>query len=357
MNTRKAEGMQIDLEAIRRRESEGWIKSQRHPHLPLTIYNYTDLCQYKRAWDHYTMMCRGLIVDDDGFVVARPFPKFFNLSEYEQHIGPLPDEPFMVQEKMDGSLIIFTLYNGAFVVASRGSFTSEQARWAGAMLVRQSYPDGLQSGLTYLFEYISPENRIVVDYGDERNLYLLAVIDNETGIDQGLSQFDLGFPLVTHYHELHDLRDMPERDNAEGYVIRFASGLRVKVKHEEYVRLHRIVTGLTEKAIWERLKNGESVMDDLDGVPDELYEWAQLTEHKIMDRWFSLEEEAREAFFKIEAEAGPDASRKNLALAIQRESKELQPILFAFLSGKDHEPILWKAVKPASPTSKNLTGS
>ncbi|MFD9467067.1 hypothetical protein [Streptomyces sp. NPDC060027] len=37
---------------------------------------------------------------------------------------------------------------------------------------------------------------------------------------------------------------------AEGYVIRWPGGLRAKAKLAEYVRLHKVLTGITERDIW-----------------------------------------------------------------------------------------------------------
>ncbi|MET9842806.1 hypothetical protein ABZZ01_34320, partial [Streptomyces virginiae] len=64
-------------------------------------------------------------------------------------------------------------YAGRWRVASKGSFISAQAVWAQRRL------DGadtaaLHPGTTYLAEILYPQNRIVVDYGDRRDLVLLA---------------------------------------------------------------------------------------------------------------------------------------------------------------------------------------
>ena len=82
---------------------QGYITSQTHPSLPLTIYNYTAKAQFDRYWNDATLHCRGLVLDADYRPVARPLPKFFNLSEYQ---GTLPDGVPNIYEKLDGSLII-----------------------------------------------------------------------------------------------------------------------------------------------------------------------------------------------------------------------------------------------------------
>lgn len=82
----------------------GKIRTQRHSTHPLLILNYTQEAQYANSWDELTKAARGLVVEDLGTdqmrIVARPFAKFFNLSEVG--MSALPDEPYTVYEKMDG---------------------------------------------------------------------------------------------------------------------------------------------------------------------------------------------------------------------------------------------------------------
>jgi len=158
----------------------GLVTRKQHPTLPLSIYTYTRTAQYSRAWTTATLRCRGLIADDTtGDIVAWPFPKFFNVGEHalgHDYAPPLPDEPFRIYDKVDGSLGIVFYYGGRWHVASKGSFVSEQALWAQARLDRRT-TGYLIPGNTYLVEIIYPENRIVVDYGDREDLVLLGAFN------------------------------------------------------------------------------------------------------------------------------------------------------------------------------------
>ena len=117
--------MKYNLEVLSGYIERGLVIKQNHPTLPLSIYNYSRTCQYDGMWDDITLNCRGLVLDLDGNVIAKPFPKFFN---YEEHTPEeIPNESFEVYEKMDGSLGIFFYYEGEWHMATRGSFTSEQA--------------------------------------------------------------------------------------------------------------------------------------------------------------------------------------------------------------------------------------
>ena len=95
----------------------------------------------------------------------------------------IPQLPFEVFEKLDGSLGILYWLNNLPYIATRGSFESEQARHATEILHGryQHTFSSMDTNKTYLFEIIYPENRIVVDYGEMDDLILLTVIDNQTG--------------------------------------------------------------------------------------------------------------------------------------------------------------------------------
>jgi RNA ligase len=139
------------LEILNRYYEDGWLIKQTHPTLDLTIWNYSPRVQYERQWDVITTQCRGLVTNSKGEIVARPFKKFFNYEEHKPE--DLPNEEFVVYEKMDGSLGILFYYENEWILASRGSFTSEQSIKGTEML--KKYPlEKLDRNNTYLFEII-----------------------------------------------------------------------------------------------------------------------------------------------------------------------------------------------------------
>ena len=103
----------FDLDELDYEVKAGNVRVQRHPDLPLRIFNYTEAAAYASHWTPVTLACRGLILDDHGAIVARPFPKFFNLEELVRagHSVPL-DSNWTATEKMDGSLGIVTPLRG-----------------------------------------------------------------------------------------------------------------------------------------------------------------------------------------------------------------------------------------------------
>lgn len=314
------------------------VSVQKHSYADLYIHNYTAKAQYDRVWDEITLQCRGLITDGKGKIVARPFHKFFNLEELGK--SQLPTEPFEVFEKMDGSLGILYWVEDTPYIATRGSFNSEQADIGTHILYTQySYLiDELNKEHTYLFEIIYPANRIVVDYKGERDLVLLAVIETATGKE--LSLPNIGFTKVKQYKGIKDYTKLSEleKPNREGFVIKFASGLRVKVKFEEYVRLHRVITGVSTKSVWEYLSEGRDLQEMLDRVPDEFYDWVKETEKELTGKFVEIAEQCRRDFKEL-------PSRKETALYFN--TCQYPKILFSMLTGKDYAKQIWKLVKPA----------
>lgn len=145
--------------------ADGLVRVQRHPSLPLRIFNYTEHTVYSRTWTTATLQSRGLIVDDQDQVIARPWRKFFNAFELEDTVLDL-HAPVEVTDKADGSLGIYYPTVDGPAVATRGSFAGEQAQHATA-LYRVQYQGKWApvDGWTYLFEIVYPQNRIVLDYG------------------------------------------------------------------------------------------------------------------------------------------------------------------------------------------------
>lgn len=329
--------MKMNKQLLAEMIQRNYVKVQKHPSHDLFIYNYTAAAQYDRHWNDCTLSCRGLIMDGDGNVIARPFPKFFNLGEYENQL--IPNEPFEVFEKMDGSLGILYWIGEEPRIATRGSFVSEQSKIATELL-HSTYSDAiskLDKGLTYLFEIIYPENRIVVDYGDHKALVLIGVIDKNSGRDMPLPA--IGFPVVSKYNGLNDIHQLKasETFNKEGFVIRFKSGYRLKVKFDEYQRIHRIVTNVSSISIWEYLKEGKPFDDILERVPDEFFEWVRNKKNQLIDEYHAILAQAK-ADFKVLND------RKETALYFQ--TCQYPALMFNLLDGKPVERTIWKMIRP-----------
>lgn len=330
------------LKELQERVEKKLLTCRKHPTADLWIYNYTPTCQFDKLWDEYTMMARGLILDSEGNAIARPFKKFFNLAE---HTGILPDGEPEIFEKFDGSLgILYWISDDAFI-ATRGSFESDQAI-KGTALLKGYRTAGLDRSKTYLFEIIYPENRIVVDYGAREELVLLAVIDTETGAEEKLENFCGDFPFVDKINLEVESLGKKQEVNKEGFVLKWPNGFRLKYKFEEYVRLHRILTGFSERRVWELMRDGEDFEQFLDKVPDEFYQWIKDVRNRLNSEFLTLKMKT----MRLVKELEEGWTRKEQAEYILKNGKEISALAFKCLDGKDYDNLLWDAIYP--PASK-----
>lgn len=332
-----------------------YIRVNKHPELDLYIYNYTQTTQFERIWNEWTLMCRGLVLDVDGNIVARPIPKFFNYEEPEVVIPE--NEPMEIFQKLDGSLIEIFKWRGHVIVASRGSFTSDVALHAEYLLKNKhaGFMEKIEEGKTYIFESITPLGRIVVDYGNKDDLVLLTIMDNDTA-DESID-YDLGFEVVKKLEypgfSLKQLQDL-DLENEEGFVIQIGK-YRVKVKFVNYIEKHKLVTKVNEKTIWETLKTGGSVRDVIVGIPDELHRWANSICSQLTMQYNKIEREALDDYKRITTELdmfyshmveNPTENEYRIEFAIRVSNERYKSILFKIKDEKDYSELIWKLLKP-----------
>jgi RNA ligase len=292
-------------------QEQGLVHGSRHSTLPLTVWCYTRKAQYERAWDEVTTGARGLVTHDDGRVIGRGFPKFFAAGD---PIASLPDEDFYaVFDKVDGTLIHVTEFDGELLVWTKGSFDTPHVSAALPYLNgwRPKY------GTTTLFEGVFGFNRVVVDYNAFRGLVLLGEVEVESGKDWTHPEdvaSDTGWAGETATDRT-GLRldyltticsDPTNGENREGFVIVFprenAPAHRLKVKFDWYLKLHKMMTHLTPRRIHEAYlgsltsEDGEGLWEAfLDQIPDEMDSATQTVVEAILSHSRGLCEEAERA--------------------------------------------------------------
>jgi RNA ligase len=330
---------------------QGHVRTQRHPVLPLVIYNYTERAAYEQVWNAVTLACRGLVVHaETRDVVARPFGKFFNYGQPGAPVAELSGD-VMVTDKLDGSLGILYPTPDGHAIATRGSFDSEQARHATA-LWRQRYAGRFTppAGSTLLFEIVYPANRIVCDYGDLDDLILLGAVDVASGQSRSAGvAAQVGWPgpvaETFAYASFADALAAPPRANAEGLVVHFLdTDHRVKLKQDDYVALHRIVTGLSARTVWQHMVDGKPMADLVAPLPDEFHPWVQA----VADGIAASVERDIETITRLYGEivaALPDGwSRRDFAAVAS--THELRWALFRMLDERDCGAELLRRARP-----------
>jgi RNA ligase len=292
--------------------------------------------------------CRGLIFDAAGNIMSRPFHKFFNIGEREEtqpHVVAL-DMMFdhIVMEKMDGSMIRPLEVNGVFRLgtkmgvtdtsdAAEKIMTGNQKAWMKIMM---------EQGVTPIFEFISPDNRIVIKY-DQPELVLLAIRNNITGeyIDIEFMRGNEFFRVVDTYGAVNgNLDEYIARqrglDGREGDIIRFANGHMLKVKNDWYVRIHKVKDQIrTDRHILKLLINNElddayPHFDEVDYIRVKKYEHDF---HEAISRKIAVITHAAVAAWR-----DADGNKKDLATRVLPNSdidKADWQYAFKYADGKD----------------------
>lgn len=207
------------------------------------------------SFDHPARIeCRGIKFAPDGNILARPLHKFFNAGERPDTQPHALDfsQPHTIMEKLDGSMIHSAIVDGEVVFMTRMGRTdvarkaerhlTDRINYMSSLLLNASHP------ATPIFEWTAPDNRIVVRY-EESALTLLAIRRHEDGFYYPPSvcadwAADMDVPFVTNHEPQHTsaadfLAYAHAVRGSEGFVVRFANGLWVKAKGEDYVLKHR----------------------------------------------------------------------------------------------------------------------
>jgi hypothetical protein len=203
---------------------------------------------------------------------------------------------------------------------------------------------------------MSGKNRIVVDYGEYEGLVLLGAFNNNDGHEIPYSELESlnGFDIVQKYDGIEDysiLKSMVD-NNAEGFVVRFSNGDRMKIKGEEYLRLHKIMTNITTTGVWEVLKSGGNMDELLKEVPDEFYKKIKSYVRDLRYAHYQYYEYAGKIhdYFRYgkynDVEVEP--SKKEFALHLERNKihPKIKAVCFAIWDKKDYDKIIWELIRP-----------
>jgi RNA ligase len=345
----------LDVDLLRKMIDLGYVNVTKHDFVDLYILNYSKMCTIDQMWNDVTEKCRGLIVDAVGNIRALPFKKFYNYEEIQDK-SLIPNLPFKAYEKMDGSLGISYWIGNTMFLATRGSFKSNQAMMGTAILHSKGWDvlNQLDKNLTYLFEIITQEDPKVVNYGKLDEIFLLAVIDTNTGKELNIEDFRGLFEPVREYKDIANwetLRDDIDGTNREGFVIKFENGFRVKLKYDEYFDLFEIVYGLNDNAIFKMLYNDQ--LDDLLALVSRVQ---NSHKERIQERinyyvgWFN----------HIRLQCFNDfrndfADRKEAAEYFK--TCEYPSVLFAMLNGEDVTRYIWKIIAKSRKNDRQIDTS
>jgi len=326
------------------------IKVKRHglyPNLVQLKYHQLD----SPMGNELVQEARGIILDeaDNWKVIARPFDKFFNYGE--GHAKPIDWASARVQEKLDGSLMIVYHYRDQWHVATSGTpdasgevngcgFTFAELFWRvweeeGLNPPNENGGWGGWEHKTYMYELMTPYNRVVVHHKDNR-IRLIGLRDRDTGEENpvggdgeydsinaqaGIAQEVKTFSLAT-IEDIEKTFEHIDPFDQEGYVVVDKHFNRVKVKSPAYVAIHHLRDGFGPKRILEIVRQNETT-ELLAHFP----EWTKAF-NEVKERYDAL---VQVLDYTYEKYKGCD-TQKDFALAIQ--GVPMNGALFMLRAGK-----------------------
>lgn len=317
--------------------------------------------------------CRGITFYQDGTVAARKLHKFFNVNERDETQFHTIDitKPHVILHKLDGSMITPFLSSEGKIEYHTKMGATDVALPAGNFAHATGFYDDfcfdlIGSGMTPIFEWMSRKNRIVIDYADDA-LVLTAIRKNITGEylfhDQMHALADpYSIPVVAQYEATFNadfLEYVRTLIGLEGFVVRFDDGHMVKIKAEDYLKLHRAKEAISqEKNVWALILDADvddmkGFLNDEDRVRVEKFEtalWGQIQNGVDMMDGF-LASASRELHDHDE----DDRQRAFAVDYVQKDlPKALHSIAYQVFAGKDTREMFVGWVKSNLSTKNKL---
>ena len=325
----------------------------------------------KWDWTQEELRLRSVAVDRQGRVVSSGFPKFFNAGERPADDAQLEaalsnGEEVFFTEKLDGTLMIRSvLPDGRIIFRTRGMWSGGGFAPVALGLSVKRYPVLLEPAFmpkwSLLFEYVGPENLIVIAYS-EPDLHFLGAIRHADlhlmpieQLHEFASKHGLrAAPMVELPHDLKGLQQtVREWGDREGVVVRLQRGqLLIKVKSARYLALHAMRANMSYDLIAE-YACGANVRSEEDleaglrelGYDYELRQTAKFLFRTYMEQVTRGEEAlvtAQRLYAEFLAQADDPTSlhtdererRKRFAMQATRQPAPLPPVLFSLYDGR-----------------------
>lgn len=274
------------------------------------ILNYNMLESPKT--DPITIGCRSLTISERGELIARGFDRFFNCNEALDITNKFDwENPITAYDKIDGSFIKIFYWNG-WKIQTRNSFGDAEVQvvengvykgcgYSWSDLVKQGLSDSFFSdastNYTFIFELTSPYNKVVQTH-NEVSVWLLTIFNgldelSDDEIDTIGRELGLKRPARHTFYSMAEVKNYISKEAShdktfEGVVLKDVNGLRLKVKSEAYVALHRL------------FDNGNVILDKnivpliLDGEIEEVLSYFPHIKERVTSLKSKIEEYKRE---------------------------------------------------------------
>jgi hypothetical protein len=212
-------------------------------------------------WTQDNKHMRSVVVNYAGEVISASFPKFTNWGENPDHF-PVPNslKNATIVEKLDGSTLIVSKYNGQYILRTRGTVdASKLANGFELELFKSTILNKLQDNndtwdYSIIWEWLSPINKIVLSYGDEPMWKLIGFINHinyslaqQDMLDAMAKKYDLLRPEIYTFTDISDMLQIVDKwQNKEGVCLYSKNDQVIhKIKASKYLLLHHLKSELS----------------------------------------------------------------------------------------------------------------
>ena len=254
--------MKIDLQSIDREQfyvNEHILNGE-------TVYLVTPK-QMGCNWTNENKIFRSSLWNFEGELISASFKKFVNWCE-KPEVFPVPTslKGCTVMEKLDGSTLIVSKYKGQYIIRTRGTIDAANMEKNGDEIVifKSTILPKLIDFMdedsddtwhcSFIFEWTSPKNQIVINYGDTPQFVLIGLI---THVDYCLHDQESLDDIAKHCgferpetYTFTDIADMISNvelwEGKEGVCAYSKDGQNIfKSKSFQYLKLHRFKSNAT----------------------------------------------------------------------------------------------------------------
>lgn len=216
------------------------------------------------SWNQKNKIFRSSVWDSNGELISAGFPKFTNWGEKPDYF-PVPRSlnSATIIEKLDGSLLIVTKWKGQYIIRTRGTVDATTLDNGDELevfkeIILQKLNTAQNNidtwNISYLFEWVSPRQRIVLSYGEIPDWYLVGIVSHQDYalVTQGklnLIADDLGLkrPKTYTFNDIDELlANVDQWKGKEGVCVYSHVDQTIhKVKSAWYLVLHHMKSELS----------------------------------------------------------------------------------------------------------------
>jgi hypothetical protein len=312
-------------------------------------------------WDQNNKYLRSILVNSIGRIINAGFYKFVNFGEnLENFPVPANIENHSIIEKLDGSLLTCGIYKNNIIHRTRGTVNAETLKNGHEIsYFKSKYPliwSNLNEEQSFIFEWTSNNNKIIIDYGAESELKLIGVVNledyslvNQDKLDEIALKLGVKRPKRYTFNNLEELHNVVKNwpANKEGICLYSPCGQNIwKLKSLEYLKLHSFKSNLSLKGILELfLSWGRPEKKDFCAKIEQTFDWeclnyAKLYIDEVYEKYSVFQSKIQEIRKFLSNLNG--LNRKEQAKNILAFDREWASICFSLLDGKEIDDLMIK---------------